>query len=311
MNTEPSAIAPEAGPIRRLVAITSYFNPAGYDRLRNNYFRFRRALERQGAELWTAELAFDDMPFAIADAQLQVRGNHRHVMWQKERLLNLLIQRLPSDVDAVAWIDSDILFRNPRWPQATCRALQRWSVVQPFQWVRYIGPDGVPGPQRTSHGFAYATRYRSVPPGEVPNCGLAWAARADWLRQFGLLDVSVVGGGDMLMLRAFHRPSPPIARYMNDEWATPFRAWKDAVAVAVGGGLGFVPGRIQHLYHGSLKKRLYRERFRFLTDHRFDPQTDLELDPQGLWQWTESAVDRKPEMVRLVRDYFRMRDEDG
>lgn len=115
----------------------------------------------------------------------------------------------------------------------------------------------------------------------------------------------------MLMLRAFHMPSPPIARFMNDEWVSPFQAWRDAVASAVGGSLGFVPGRIQHLYHGSPQKRLYRERFRFLADHRFNPRTDLELDPQGLWQWTDAALDGKAEMVRLVREYFRMREEDG
>lgn len=46
---------------------------------------------------------------------LRVRGDERHVLWQKERLLNLAIDSLPADVDAVAWLDADLIWFNHGW----------------------------------------------------------------------------------------------------------------------------------------------------------------------------------------------------
>jgi hypothetical protein len=309
----PPVVAPQAEfrRIDRLVAIACYHNVHGYRRPSENYARFRRGLDGSGVELWLAELAFDDAPFEIEDARLHVRGSDRHVLWQRDRLANLLIQQLPSDVDAVAWIDADILFDNSQWPDDARAALERFNVVQLFEWARDVQADGAPGRRRPSFGYAYAIGHPQFCNLNFTRPGLAWAARADWLRRFGLLDTSIVGGNDTLMLPAFTTPPVPLMRkHVNHEWLETYGTWSVPVSRAVGGALGYVPGGILHLYHGKRENRFYSERSKWIADSHFDPRTDLELDPQGLWQWTEHALEHKKEMVRLVRDYFHKRRDD-
>ncbi|PHS02291.1 MAG: hypothetical protein COA78_21650 [Blastopirellula sp.] len=102
-----------------LAAITCYFNPVDYESRRVNYFRYAESLERQGISHWVIEAALPGSEFAIpkTDQVIQVRLPEEGWLWQKERLLNLLIKQLPSHITKVAWLDCDILFHNDNWGQ--------------------------------------------------------------------------------------------------------------------------------------------------------------------------------------------------
>lgn len=308
----PPREIPEAPfqPIQRLAVITSYFNPCGYQRIRENYRRFQDGLERAGVELFTAELAFEEQPFEIPDATLQLRGSDRNLLWQKERLLNLLIPRLPEDVDAIAWIDADILFLNPDWPAATCQALERRAVVQLYRDSYTLLPQGDLQHVKKSTGWYYAHDPARFTHFGHSHPGFAWAARAGWLRRHGLLDDCVTGGGDCLMVKGMADCTLYIERWLNPEWRTSIDAWASAVQAEIDGAFGYVPGAILHLYHGSRENRRYVERWSYQTDYAFDPQADIERDTNGLIRWTEQALAEKPEMVRRVREYFALRRED-
>src|SRR5437868_14501260 len=105
-----------------LWAITSFFNPAGYQRRLRNFHQFRRHL---GVPLLAVELTFGDARPALSrgDADILVECSDGDVMWQKERLLNLAVERLPASCRYVAWIDCDLIFDNDDWPRATREAL--------------------------------------------------------------------------------------------------------------------------------------------------------------------------------------------
>ena len=115
-----------------LFVITSYFNPAGYETKRANFKKFVRGIEVAGANLLVAELAFGDTPFELAPGEhvLQLRASD--VMWQKERLLTIAVERLPPSCRKVAWLDCDVLFENPDWLSQTADALEHYVIVQPF-----------------------------------------------------------------------------------------------------------------------------------------------------------------------------------
>jgi len=64
-------------------AITSYFNPVGYTRRRQNYFAFRRHLK---IPLATVEVAFhDDFDLPPDAADILIRLRYAGLLWQKER----------------------------------------------------------------------------------------------------------------------------------------------------------------------------------------------------------------------------------
>jgi len=121
----------------------------------------------------------------------------------------------------------------------------------------------------------------------------------------------ITGGADSLMVTGFTGARITVEHLLNREWLRAVEAWADPVYREVQGRLGYVPGAILHLYHGSRANRKYVERWRYLTDHRLDPRQDLAIDSAGLWEWTPAALRRKPEMVRLVRGCFAGRQEDA
>src|SRR5215471_14570554 len=97
-------------------AMTSYYNPVRYKRRLSNYRIFR---ENLGVPLITVELSFNgqfELTEEQADILIQISGGA--VLWQKERLLNVALQAVPSSCNKVAWLDCDILFDTPNWIEA-------------------------------------------------------------------------------------------------------------------------------------------------------------------------------------------------
>ncbi|MBM4317211.1 MAG: hypothetical protein FJ116_06995, partial [Deltaproteobacteria bacterium] len=93
--------------------ITCVFNPTNSRKIRDNYAQFRKNLNHP---ILTVELAFNDQPFFIEDA-IQIRGTNENLMWQKERLLNIALESLPEQIDKIAWLDADIIFKNNSWAE--------------------------------------------------------------------------------------------------------------------------------------------------------------------------------------------------
>ena len=77
--------------------ITVFFNPAGFTSLLNNYFIFADKIKKQGAKLITVECAFDDGKFYIPENDNVYRLRSNSIMWQKERLINYGVSKLPKD----------------------------------------------------------------------------------------------------------------------------------------------------------------------------------------------------------------------
>ena len=129
-------------------AITCFFNPHGHRNKSRHYRLFRQGLQCAGVPLLTSELAFGDAPFELTarDADRLIQLPAEDVLWHKERLLNLSLDRLPDGCDKVAWIDCDVLLANPRWVGETLTAV-RWSHEATTWWPtpvrRSLGPSVV------------------------------------------------------------------------------------------------------------------------------------------------------------------------
>ena len=80
-----------------LVNLTCYFNPSRSPYRLANYHQFREEVQKENADLYVIELAFGDDEFEIAtngEKLKQIRTPD--VMFQKERLLNILLDELPK-----------------------------------------------------------------------------------------------------------------------------------------------------------------------------------------------------------------------
>lgn len=307
--------------------VTTYFNPSGYATKFENLQVFASSIRRQGLKLCIVELAYSDgafrVPEAWADLLLRVKANA--ILWHKERLLNLGVVRLPSDCESVVWLDGDILFDNAHWVEETIQLLKKHKVVQPFQtaaWLPRGARDGQMSARDASEilakpGIAYARQQRRYPQGleyrpDLAHPGFAWAARRDVLEPRGIYDKFVVGGGDYFNMLAMFFDStlvahPKVSACLSEEQASDFQCWVDGFHRAVDGDVASTPGTVFHLWHGDLANRRYIDRYEILRRHHFDPRRDLIADRHGCWSWTA----RKPDLQRMVAEYFAGRLEDG
>jgi hypothetical protein len=303
-----------------LWGLTTYFNPENYQSKRDNFQRFRENLK---LPLCVVELAFDERPFELgpkdADVLIQLRGGD--ILWQKEQLLNVGLDRLPSECDKVCWLDADVLFDNLDWPKHTSRLLEDFAVVQPFSLSVRLQPgeskcatDDLPlgsAEHEVLHSMAYGVAakgpecFRSYL--EHGHSGYAWAARRAILQKHGFYHANVLGNADLNIAQAMFggdrylkvdRLSPAALAHLND--------WANAFFGSVRGSVTYVEGTLYHLWHGYKQNRMYHGRLEVLIEHEFDPDKDLAISPEGPLVWSSD----KPALHDWCRRYFAQRDED-
>jgi hypothetical protein len=305
-----------AAPINSLAVITSFFNPCHYDRPLANFRRFAHGIRAAGLPLHAIELAFDDDEFET-DAEFKVRGSSQlHKLWQKERLLNTVIAAIGHRYDAIAWIDADIVLTRPGWAERAQRLLSHYPVIQLFRHAHDLYPSLKMKRHRPSTASVWpAPQSQNL---NLSHPGFAWAGRSDWLLRHGLEEKTVTGGGDCVMIKAFMQNGDVTCSSgvnfdhdFGQAWKRAIAQWAEPVAIEISGRMGFLDQSIVHLWHGDGRNRRYLERWHYLIDHDYDPETDVYVDESGLLAWTDHALRRKPAMVRKVSDYFSLRKEDA
>ena len=288
-----------------LWAITCYFNPVGYKSRLENYRTFWHHLT---VPLVTVELSFDaNFQLQRDDADMLVQLHGGDVMWQKERLLNVALNLVPGGCNHVAWLDCDVVFERSDWAKRASRALDRFVVLRLFHKRHDLSHDKLldqlnPSPPAPLPADGSPLEQRTSP-------GLAWAARRDVLEKHGLYDACILGSGDRAILCAALGQFDYIARglSMNDRRLEHYLAWAKPFHDAVHGRLGYLDGRLFHLWHGDRNDREYRERQQLLDKFEFDPYTDIAVDGNGCWRWNSD----KRDLHESVRRYFQSRKEDG
>jgi len=258
-----------------------------------------------------------------ADILVQIRGGD--IMWQKERLLNIGMKRVPGECRKIAWVDSDVLFADAGWPERASEALEEVSLLHLFQECSDLPRDATPEkPGGDVMGTpAPSMVYRMIAEGIAPESlllrhpraertatnGLAWASRREVLEAHGFYDACILGSGDRAILSAALGRFECCTRglQMNGRREAHYLAWARPYFETVGGRIGYIPGRVFHLWHGEISDRRYGDRDRGLAALDFDPIGDIALAPEGAWRWSSN----KRDLHAFVRHYFASRNEDG
>jgi len=238
-------------------------------------------------------------------------------MFQKEALLNILIKRLTAKYDAIAWIDGDLIFTNPRWPELTLKALEHFPVVQLFSQAHLQDRTGEIAVSTKSVGWYFSTRDSRWADFKECHPGFAWAARSEVLEKTqGLYPYGITGCGDTLMLQGWSGYRSPRVDKLFDglhinrsiqPWM--FSAWDVADGEDPVDNMSFVMGDVVHLWHGELRQRQNAERMEWLRE--LNPDTDLKMREDGVLEWSDFAVRNKKRLVEGIASYFQSRDEDG
>lgn len=298
-------------------AVTCISNPCRYKSRYELYHRFKRRMEEASVKLMTVELALGERSFEVTrpDDSMNVQLRSRDEIWHKENLLNIGISRLPTDWRYVAWLDADIEFLRDDWVEETVHQLQRYQVVQMFAQALDMGSDGTL--LKAHDGFAYSwlrdgldeklSCYQQPNYGYHP--GFAWAARREAIDHLGgLFDVGILGAADNHMARGLVGTAPQsLFTRVSKGYFQAVEEWQRRATTHIRGNVGYVPGSIQHHFHGHKVDRRYLERWDIIRRYNFDPNLDLKRDWQGVLAFTE----RGERMRNSIRRYFNERFEDA
>lgn len=309
--------------ISELWGITTFFNPSNYQVRYKNYRKFRQNSKLQGLKLVAIELSFDGN-FELKegkDADILIKLKCKSVLWQKERLLNLALTKLPKICSKVCWIDADLIFANRNWVYQTSKLLDHYKVVQPFQrairlpqntlpidhiTAKLKNPPNVAG---TIYDFKLKKEYHTT-----KHCGYVWAIRRNIIDKLGFYDRNIIGGGDRVMCHAIFSPNIQSEREANKPnspygiiHAQDIKTYTRNFHALVKGDVCFTPGIIYHLWHGDEKNRQYMKRYQVLKKNNYNPIKDIKIGPNGCWNWSTD----KTKLIQGVKDYFQSRKEDG
>lgn len=298
----------------KLHVVTCISNPVRYSSRYRLYQHFAKHMSDSGAILHTVEMAFGQREHAITDPSnahhTQLRSDHE--LWHKENMLNLVIQRLPHDWEYVAWIDADILFHRLDWVSETLEQLQHYQFLQLFSHATDLSPTFEPlGKHQCGFVYDYYHNPDKMKQGgyaSFSHPGYAWAARREALDACGgLIDIGILGSGDRHMACAMiGKAEHSFNSGVHPNYKNAVMEWQRRCERHTKRNIGYVSGAISHFYHGSKSNRGYKDRWKILVEHQYDPYCDIRRDAQGLYQLDENKIGLRDD----VRRYFRSRQED-
>ena len=275
--------------------ITTHFNHAGYKSLHSHYAKWRATITHP--VICYEAVAEGQEP--TIEGSIVVPIGPDNILWLKESLINLAISRLPIHCRYVAWLDHDLIFTNPSWLSDGVEMLQDgYDAVQLFDHVTHLDRDGTY--IRTRLGAARHLDSENTSPGG------AWIAKRSFYQSVGgLYGRSVTGGGDAVWFSGLTGRRRGFEQNQSDAMLV---AVNDYYARFSNAKVGYLPGKVTHLWHGDIENRQYASRDVSMQSLKLDPYVHVEIVTDGLLAWTPEAPE---EMRASIRDYFTGRKEDG
>lgn len=275
----------------KLAILTTHFNPCNYINSRNNYLTFSKHMESFG-DLFTIELSFDNKFFTDNQSSIHIKGKKSNILWQKEVLLNTLLEQIPKEYTNIAWIDSDIIFRDPYWHIQLDSLLNNYKILQLFSHGYRINSEGLIVDKNK-----FISRVKYHPYGVT---GFAWASRREVIDEIKFLDNQILGGADYVMCAAFmNEPSLLEKLSFYHEPQTAIR-WIENASRVVNKSVSFLDTGICHLYHGTADNRNYSKRYNAIKN--YSPDNFKKID--NLWTCKNKNI------TQHILSYFSSRQED-
>lgn len=301
--------------VLHVIAVISNF--ARFKRRYELYWKFKRQMdEHKNVILYTCEVALGDRPFMVTEP-----GNPRHLqlrtrdeLWIKENMINLMVRRLPLGWTYMAWVDADVEFLNRDFANETIHQLQNHKIVQMFENVVNLGPDGEIVSTATSFMSQYIKKasgypYRNKYAGTHWHPGFAHACtREAYDAMGGLIDYAILGAADHHMVLAWiGKVDDSYPPGLHPNYVKRLKQYEALCERTIRREVSYVKGTIIHEWHGRYKNRRYVERWSILQGNEFDPEVDIKYNSYGILVFATEKNKLRDE----IREYFRQRNEDG
>jgi hypothetical protein len=282
----------------KAVIISCFMNPQNNPYRLLAFQKFYRSIKHLNHRI--IECLIGDAKSQLPDSPYITQVQSDSLLWHKESLLNMIVDKLPHQFEYVFWIDADVLFTNNNWLVEAVEELESGSrIVQPFEYCIHLQRNELkPSFDVESARWNVSTSsrhpemwrsfcsnvdnrlYHDTNYDRHGHVGFAWGARREVLAQCPLFDNALIGGADHIIAHAAagHIPHHCITKSFTENLPE-VEAWSKKFYRAVLGRIGYVKGDLYHIWHGDINNRQYLKRIQDYT-----PQTKaLPRDANGLY----------------------------
>lgn len=283
-----------------MAVILVYFNPTKAMRPIQNLLLVKHMLETAGIPLYITELAFNEEPFLFTASDTIQQYRSTSYMFYKENLIKATEAKIPPTYTKLCMLDADILFDHPDWYSIVSEKLDSCDVCQPFTKTHFLTINYIIG-NSIANCVDRSDKY--IEWGKE-HTGHAWAFDRAWWTAANITDLTVVGGGDFMLISSIRRldtTGDGTIRLYNC-------IFEEKEAVRSSCDLN-----IYHLYHGTIVNRQYEDRIGMFGAAM--AALSLEKIPQTLIRRDDGILEWRPEyrdtLNACMFRYFSARDDDS
>lgn len=300
--------------------IMYYWNHFKRDSLLKNFFICHNNLSKYNVNIIPIEISTNgsfDLNFPGT-----IKFQTDQLLWQKERVINFAVQKLPENIKYVGFIDGDILFANDNWVLQAKEKLESINdlMLQLFSVVYYLPKNHSKYNGYYSY-FNYSIGKNIIDSNGIENYkanffsdsfyyanpGMAWICKKETLLKYPLYDKCIIGGGDTINLinwlgikNSDNIPFVKKNKKKNQIFVDELKMMQNIVL-----NISCLDSPIFHLNHGNKIDRQYKNRLDILEKYNFNPITDLTIE-QGLYRYTGNNSG----ILDGIKEYFKQRNED-
>ena len=227
------------------------------------------------------------------------------ILFQKERLCHLMLEKIPTQYTKVMFMDSDIVFDNLNWYNEMSDKLDTYDAVHGFTKVLRLDITYKRVLDEVL-SFTFRKKYGNTVHKVGPHTmgfapGGAWGFKREWFNKIGFFENEILGGSDTYSVQSwgiiedtYHYPEyiiNSIQDYKNKIKTSP--------------RIGRLRGNIFHLWHGDSKRYKGNKSKKLIFKGVKDIRDVLSKSRNGLFTLKNRTLRKK------FRKYFLNRDDDG
>lgn len=283
-----------------LIIIIPLFNIMKSVRIYQNFLYIIQLFENSNISYSVIELAYFDEPFFTQEKENYFHLRIDSILFHKENLLKIAINKLSSRYNKFCIMDGDIIFDDLNFYDNISILLDTYDIIQPFKkanWLSINMKDII----HTTGSSCYTSINETD---DFPHQGFVWALTLDTFKKIEhFFDLIPIGSNDTLLSAIICN----IPLHLTSIRKTLTIMCLNNLVEPLKLNYYYLDCTIFHLFHGPLRKRKYLERFDEFRKFINPEEEYVQRNENGLYEWTD---DYKDILNNFMIEYFKSREDD-
>lgn len=283
-----------------LIIIIPLFNVMKSIRIYQNFLYVIQLFEKSNIIFSVIELAYFDEPFFTQEKENYFHLRTDSILFHKENLLKIAINKLSDRYNKFCIMDGDVVFNDINFYDNVSILLDTYDIIQPFQKALWLSIN-MKTVMKSAKSSCYNS-YNNIKDYSHP--GFVWAFTLDTFKKIeDNFDIIPIGTNDTLLSGLLCNIDTHLDYAKEALVKTCINTNLEPLKL----NYYYLDTTIYHLFHGSLQKRKYRERFTEFRKLITFNEKYCKVNENGVYEWSDEY---KELLNEYMIDYFKSREDD-